>query len=73
MLVSRNRQWTHTPDFEPREWESTKHFDESWLDAVIRAQSNIIPVEEVEKAKSWFEYLPNLVTLLIKVQVLVMQ
>ena len=58
-MVNKKRQWTDTPDYEPREWQTTKHFDDSWLDAIRRAQPNV-PVEEVEKAKTWFEYLPKI-------------
>ena len=54
--VSRKRKLFGQPEREKREWLSTDEFDNNWLVAI--KTSNLIPVEEVEKNKHWFHYLP---------------
>ena len=43
-------------------WETTKYFQQDWLDLMRHHQSNILPVGAIEMRKDikvWFEFLPN--------------
>ena len=57
--TSRKRKLYDQPDREKREWLSTKDFKDEWLDAIKTHQDRLIPADEVEKNKHWFEYLPS--------------
>ncbi len=44
---------------EPKEWETTKYFDNAWLAKIKKHQSSIINVEWLSDKKVWVEYLYN--------------
>ena len=58
-VMTRKRILVRDPEIEHREWLSIEHFKDEWLAAINAHQEDLIPIEEVENAKTWFEYLPK--------------
>ena len=56
-VVKRKRKLIQNENFEDRPWINQNLFKDEWLDMISTNQSNLIPIEEVQKARNWFEYL----------------
>ena len=57
--TERKRKLKDDPDFDDTPWGRTTDFRSNWLDLIRKTQSNLLPVDAIEKSKSWFTYLPN--------------
>ena len=57
-LRTKKRKILNDPRFTDWDWETTSHFQESWLKQIEEHQSNLIPKGEISRYKNWFEYLP---------------
>ena len=50
---------TNDLTYEDRQWQTTKDFDETWINDIEQHQSKLISVADVRANKVWFHYLKN--------------
>ena len=55
----RKRKLKDDDDFDDTPWGRTSDFNENWLKIMRRAQSNLLPIDLIEKNKNWITYIPN--------------
>ena len=57
VIMDRKRKWLNQPEYEERTW-ATDRFNDQWLTTMNTYQPKLLPIDEIKKARSWFEYLP---------------
>ena len=58
-VLKRKRKFVNDMTYNDQAWNHAAEFQDEWIDSIKEHQSWLIPIDAVEDAKQWFEYLPR--------------